>query len=292
MDTPTTSGDGVDSPTVLKRAVALELEQLRTDAGLERKHAAEVLGCAVSKIGHLETWRNLPSKTDLRALLELYGAMQRFDVLWEWTRQAKTHGFWEKHDGAVGAEGVDTYIGLEQGASELLIWEPMTIHGLLQTEKHAAAMFSAWRPLDATALKQRVDLRMRRQRVFHRTNPPRIHVVVDEGVLRRLVGGYAAHLDQLDHLAILVGEGRIILQVLMAAAGAHPGQHGPFTILRFPYARDPGSVYIETRRRILWREDPEEIAEYGEVFDHLAQQATAPEQAEAVIAQIKEELPQ
>jgi hypothetical protein len=270
----------------------LELEQLRVAAGLERKAAAAALGCAVSKIGHLETWRNLPSKSDLIVLLERYAASARLDDLWGRAQRAKQRGFWERHDGVVGAEGIDTYIGLEQGASELLSFEAMAVPGLLQTEDYARAVFNSWHPLSDTELAQRVDLRMRRQQVLRRRKPPKIHVVFEEGVLRRQVGGPKVQRDQLDHLADLARQGRVVLQVLLAEAGAHPGQHGPFTILRFPHAHDPGAVFIESRRRSLWLEEPEEIAEYGDVFDHLAHRATPPDQAQAVLARIKEELPQ
>ena len=44
---------------------------------------------------------------------------------------------------------------------------------------------------------------------------------------------------------------------------------GPFTILEFSQDQDPGCVYIETRRRSLWQEDPEDITEYRTVFHHL-----------------------
>jgi len=276
VDTP--SGEETESPTVLKRSVGMDLERLRLAAGLERRDAAKALGCATSKIGHLETWRNQPSRSDLRELLELYKASEWLSVLWERTQRGRERGFWESHDGVVGAEGFGTYVGLEFGASALLSWDALAIHGLLQTADYAKAMLTSYGRISEADLAQRLDLRLQRQQVLDRQRPPTLHVILDEGLLRRQVGGPAVLTAQLQHLIDLSTRSTITLQVLPAAACAHGGQHRPFTLLRFPYSHDPGGVYIETRRRSLWREDPEEITEYGAVFSHLADLATSPAQ--------------
>src|ERR1700730_13606377 len=67
------------SPAVLRRWIALELRRLREEVGYERKEVARHLGCALSRIGHLETARDPPKPDDLKQMLSYYGRSERLD---------------------------------------------------------------------------------------------------------------------------------------------------------------------------------------------------------------------
>lgn len=97
--------------------------------------------------------------------------------------------------------------------------------------------------------------------------------------------------DQLLRLAALAERPHLTLQVLPFTAGAHGAQHGPFTFMEFPYDHDPGAVYIETRVRSHWREEPEEIAEYRRVFTELTQLAASPADSVASCAGLPRSCP-
>ncbi len=83
-----------------------------------------------------------------------------------------------------------------------------------------------------------------------------------------------------------------LLQVLPAAAGAHAGVEGTFTLVTFPpeLASDPGVVYVDNRVRGIYYEDPAEILLYRQVLTRLQVQAISPEESPAMIEQIAEEI--
>src|ERR1700753_903981 len=90
----------------------------------------------------------------------------------------------------------------EDRATAITNWEQRGVPGLLQTEAYARAAVRACRPyMPPEALEQRVRARLERQDILTRDRPPKLWVVVAEGVLRQLVGGREVMAKQLDHLA-------------------------------------------------------------------------------------------
>ncbi|PIM65725.1 transcriptional regulator, partial [Streptomyces sp. JV178] len=76
-------------------------------------------------------------------------------------------------------------LSLEQAALQIRAYEAQFVHGLLQTEAYARALLGAGNPHASTeATERRVALRMRRQELLTREQPPRLWVVMDETVLR------------------------------------------------------------------------------------------------------------
>ena len=57
-----------------RRQLGAELRRLRTSAGITMEHAAAVLDCARSRIGHIENGRNSIRKPELKVILDIYGA--------------------------------------------------------------------------------------------------------------------------------------------------------------------------------------------------------------------------
>ncbi|MEU4807432.1 helix-turn-helix transcriptional regulator [Actinosynnema sp. NPDC023587] len=265
-----------------QRLVALELLQLRmaTEPRLERKDVAKALGCATSRIGHLETARNQPSYTDLRTITDLYGRPDRLEVLWLRTSLSRQRGWWEEaqHRGVIqeGPDSFREYIGLEQGCSHMLFWDPLAVTGLFQTADYAQAVIRAYdKTLTDQQVRDRAVLRIRRQEVIGRA---KLHVVLGETALRP-VGGREVFRAQLEHLARTAEHPNVTLQVLLNEVGAHPGQHGPFTIMGFPAdpeVHDPGLVYVETLLRSTLYDEDADIAAYTTNFGELADLAASP----------------
>ena len=85
-----------------------------------------------------------------------------------------------------------------------------------------------------------------RQEILTRDNRPRLWAVVDEAVIRRVVGGTEVMRGQLRYLADSAQQGKTTIQVVPYRAGAHAGTTGPFVILDFEEPTDPSMVYVET----------------------------------------------
>ncbi|MGH3771155.1 MAG: DUF5753 domain-containing protein [Pseudonocardiaceae bacterium] len=112
----------------------------------------------------------------------------------------------------------------------------------------------------------------------------RLWVVLDEAVLRRVVGGPAIMRDQLRHLAAMARHPKITVQVVLYVHGAHPGMAaGPFKILSFPWPADPGVVYLQHRGDGLYLEQQYDIEPHTVAFEHLRVLALPPDESSILI---------
>ncbi|MFJ4439938.1 Scr1 family TA system antitoxin-like transcriptional regulator [Streptomyces sp. NPDC088923] len=136
--------------------------------------------------------------------------------------------------GATDPDWFKPYAELEAKAVAITNYSPVLLMGLLQTQEYTAAVYRARFAYESGEdIQARVDLRVRRQEVLARADPPRLWVVVGEGVVRTCVGGGAVMARQLRHLIELSERPGITLQVLRADDGAPPA-HLPFTVVTDP----------------------------------------------------------
>jgi transcriptional regulator with XRE-family HTH domain len=282
---------GEHSPTVRRRRLAAELRTLREAARLTCEEVAEHLECSASKISRVETGRVSVSPRDVRDLLELYGvdAGQAAGLV-QLARQSRQKGWWHAYSDTVQSSFA-TYVGLETAAAEIRGYEVNLVPGLLQTEDYARTVISAGNLTGSRAdVERRVALRMARQPALFGSDPPQLWAVLDEGVLRRTVGGRDQMRLQLDHLVDLAARPNVAVQIIPFVAGAHPGMGKPFVILAFPEPEDPDVVYLEDLTRTLYLEDGEEIDRYNVLFNHLRATALSFEASAGLIAAVAKEL--
>jgi len=114
---------------------------------------------------------------------------------------------------------------------------------------------------------------MARQPLIQRaTAPLLVQVTLNEGILRRPVGGPAVMADQLTRLAEVSELPNVSLRVVPFSAGLHPGlMSGPFVILRFPLNGDgresePATVYIDGFTGALYLDKLREVEQYARAF--------------------------
>jgi transcriptional regulator with XRE-family HTH domain len=276
------------SPTVRRRRLALELRRLREAAGMTIEHVAKSLECSDSKISRIETARVRATPRDVRDLLALYGVTgTRQAGLIQLAREARQTGWWHQ---AYGDLPVRALVGLEDAAASISYYVQQLIPGLLQTEDYARAVLRAIRlDLGPAEVERRVGLRMARQSLLTRDEPPELWAVIDEAVLRRVVGGQEVMRQQLKRLAEAAARPNVTLQVLPFTAGEHAGMDGPFTILGFPDPADPDVVYLEHTTSDLYLEDPEATTRYARLFDHLRAESLGPDDSAEFFAMVAEE---
>lgn len=108
---------------------------------------------------------------------------------------------------------------LEVRATELRVWMPGILHGLLQTEDYARALIAVQPQVTAEIITSRTAGRMERQkRVLMRDDPPRAWFVVDELSLHRCVGSPEIMAGQMRHLIGVAAMPTVTVQVLPAVA--------------------------------------------------------------------------
>lgn len=266
------------NPTVLRILLGSQLRRLREEKNLTREEAGYTIRASGSKMSRLELGRVSFKERDVADLLILYGvrdADQR-DALLSLARQANEPGWWHRYSDVL-PNWFHAYVGLEEAAARIRTYESHLVPGLLQTEDYARALIGGQSTMRPTEVESRVRLRMDRQRLLTRTDPPRLWAVVDEAALRRQVGGPDVMREQLEHLVAVTKLPNVTLQVMPFHFGGHAAEGQPFVILRFAEPDLPDVVYIEQLTSALYLERREDVDHYAGVMDRLAVQAEEPD---------------
>jgi transcriptional regulator with XRE-family HTH domain len=277
------------SVAVLRRRVAVSLRRHRENAGLTQKEAAKQTGIAGNRINHFETMRNMPPDEDLVRLLELYGATEETDELLAILPTARKRT--PSEAATTDPEQFNLFIGLEAGATRIEAYNALVLHGLVQTVEYAEALLRGHGQGHPEAeVRRRLRLRMRRQELLTAQTPTPLWLVTSQLVLEGPVGGPEVMRGQLAHLLDIAELPNVELQVLPRDVVPYAALHGPFTIMSFSIPGDAGLVYVETRVRGLFFEQPHELHEYAQVMNHLRVLARPPEESSRLIDMIRKEI--
>jgi len=271
------------NPTVRRRRLGQELRRLREVKGMTAEEVAERLLVSQSKISRLENGRRSISQRDVRDLCGVYEVEDHrvVDSLMQMAKDSRQQGWWH----AFGDIPYSVYIGLETDAASLRVYESLIVPGLLQTREYAqAAIEGMWPEATPTEIDKRIQIRIKRQdRLTDPVEPLRFWAVIDEAVLRRVVGNPQIMADQLRHLAELSQLPHVTLQVLPYTVGAHPGMYGSYTILEFQEDMDASVVYLEGITSDLYLEKAPDVQSYSVMYEHLRAKALSAEQSRAFI---------
>jgi hypothetical protein len=276
------------SPTVLRIALGGQLRRLRESLGIATDAAGHSIRASHAKISRMETGRARFKERDIRDLLTLYQITdpeQREQFL-ELARRANQPGWWHQYEDLL-PPWFETYVGLEQAATALRWYETQFVTGLLQTADYARAVILLGHDDEPSAeIDRRVDLRIQRQQILHRTEPPTLWTVIDEAALRRPIGSPAVLRAQIRHLIDMAELPHVAVQVLRFSAGGHAAAGGPFIILRYPQLDLPDIVYLEQLTSALYLDKRRDVEKYLAVADRLAAQAEAPEATPTILARL------
>jgi len=256
------------------------------------REVATALEWDPSKLSRVEGMQRGIIIRDVRKLLEIYGVedLEVREALFEMSRQSKQRGWWQAFSDSIPGEYA-SLIGLEMEATEIRSYEPELVPGLLQTEEYATAVIRAYRPADtAEQVNRRVQIRMTRQQILERGDPPRIRLVINEGAVRRLVGGRAVMREQLMKLSEERSRGNVMIQILPFTAGEHPGMSGPFSILDFAEPTELGVVNLEGMTTSLSLETEDDLEQYSKAYDFLQAAALGPRESRDMLIALAEEI--
>jgi len=279
-------------PTVRRMLVGAQLRQFRTDLGLSRAEAAEAIRASEWKIHRLENGQVGFKERDLIDLLTFYGVTDpdRVEELLAMAADANSPGWWQRY-GDVLPQWFRTYVDLEAAATLIRTYEGQFVPGLLQTDDYMRALVHGAH-LEETneEVGRRVRLRMARQTLLTREQPPRLWAVVDEAALRRPVGGPEVMRAQLERLLEASKLPNVTLQVLGFGVGAHPAMGSSFSILRFPDQELPDVVYLEHLTNAVYLDRRHEVERYLDVMELLCVQSEPPAKTPAFIDKVLSEL--
>jgi hypothetical protein len=170
---------------------------------------ADSLGCSHTKLARVELGENdLPKVGDLEELMLLYDVDEREDreTLLTMHRDSLSKEPWMPYRLLLPSK-MPTFLGLEQDATEMRAYQPSFVFGLLQSEKYVRSIYAPSKPVEEFTtefVERHVQLRLARKEVITRDKDPlRLHVIMDEAVLRRRVGPPEVMRDQYDEIAPL-----------------------------------------------------------------------------------------
>ena len=289
------TGPWTASPTTARRWLGREMRRLRTDAGVAPKAVADALRSSVAKVAYTESGEHSFKPRDLtEVLLPLYGVPEdAWAPLLAACRVARSRGWWAAYDSDSLPDWVRRYVGLEQGATSLASWEALYPHGLLQERSYAEALMrNEFARLDGDEVAARIELRLHRQEVLRRRpDPLQAHFILDEAILRRVVGGPEVMGAQLAHIAEAGERDNVTVQVVPFTHGPHPEAAGAFSVLGFDggHEDDPGVVYLEGRADAEYLEGPAEVEDHQVVFAQLTKLALSPDDSVSLVHAIAKE---
>ncbi|MFE3382819.1 DUF5753 domain-containing protein, partial [Streptomyces anulatus] len=206
----------------------------------------------------------------------------------ELAKGARIQGWWRSLADPV-PESMNLMLTLEDEVVSEDHYACMYVPGLLQTRAYAEAVHRASeiRCTDKE-IQHMVDIRMKRQELLERSEPPHIWAVVDEAVIRRAVGGRDTMRAQLRHLLEQARRPHVTVQILPFEAGAHAAAVGSFVVLGGP-APELDVVYVDIIGGGLFMEKPQELSRYKLAFDYLRAQSLDIERSAALLNRVSGE---
>jgi hypothetical protein len=233
---------------------------------------------SLSKLIRIENGTNNISTNDLKALAEYYRVSDEKQVA-DWLALARTsreRTWWSTGD---ISKPLAQLIEYENAASLSRHFQDLVVPGLLQTADYIRTSTRQLTPdISDSQVNRVVEVRQKRQELLDRADAPQMFFVLDEAVIRRIVGSKGLMRDQLQRLIEATDKPNITIEVVPFSAGLVPGLQAPFVIQEFSDVADDELLYLESPRGdALIRDNGEEVLAYREYFEQLRHASLGPE---------------
>lgn len=276
--------------TTRRRQLGATLRKLRARKGLTLEEAGLRVGVSKATVSRYETREGPVKWLVVEALCREYDATEaERDALVGLAKDAKQQGWWRSFADSI-PESMNLLLTLEDEAVREDHFSCVYVPGLLQTRAYSTALQLA-NEIERTPedIERLVDIRMKRQEILNRPKPPRLWAILDESVIRRVVGSPDIMRDQLDQLLRANESPHITLQVLPFSQGAHGAALGSFVFLG-GQETTLDVVYVDLHIGSIFIEKDEELDRYRLAFDYLRAQALDMGASSALIRRVREEI--
>ncbi|MFG3102876.1 helix-turn-helix domain-containing protein [Streptomyces sp. NPDC048182] len=276
--------------TTRRRQLGAMMRKLRARKGLTLEDAGRLVGVSKATVSRYETQAGPVKWIVVDALCREYDATEaEREAVVGLAKGAKEQGWWSSFADTV-PESMNLLLTLEDEAVRENHFSCVYVPGLLQTRAYSTALQQANEvPLQAAEIERLVDIRMKRQEILTRPQPLHLWAILDESVIRRVVGSRQAMREQLGRLLEAGESSHITLQVLPFAKGAHAAALGSFVIIG---GTEPALdvVYVDFHTGSLFLEKEQELERYRLAFEYLRAQALDMEATSAMIHRAFKEL--
>jgi transcriptional regulator with XRE-family HTH domain len=259
------------APSALRFLVGNELRLAREAARMKQAAAAKAMGCSAGKLTYWESGRNRQQEDVVRSLLGLYRVpAPDIERIVRLANQSDDGDWWAPYSDVV-PDWMRTRVGLEALACKEFVYDDKVINGLLQTKAYATALLDNNLKVPIGDVDRVVELRMARQDLLADPERLQVHVVMEEAVLLRPVGGSAVLAEQLRHLLELAERDNITVQVIPFTVAVHDGLDGRFTLLHFDEAQSIG--YVESPDGARYVQEVDQVQAYDKRATRIATSA-------------------
>ncbi|MFD8407989.1 helix-turn-helix domain-containing protein [Streptomyces anulatus] len=264
------SAENKETASPMARMVAEVARTLRIQRGWTQEQLGRELGYSAAAVSAMETCAQPASDA---MLVELERVLGNGTGVFETARRFMRM---EKYP-----IQFQDYALLEQAAISLQLFATNVVHGLFQTEAYARALIGGgYPPLSDQRVEELVQLRMERKVLFDRDPLPMIEVIIDEAVLRRVIGSEDIMRKQLLHLVECARRRNVTLLVLPLDAGKYgeyAAGHGQMNLVETPAHEH--LVYLEAQEESLLISDPAKVSTYAQRYAMIRAQALGPRES-------------
>ncbi|MEU4063269.1 helix-turn-helix transcriptional regulator [Streptomyces wedmorensis] len=259
------------------RMAAAVAKRMRTKKGLTQEQLGTQMGFTGAAISAMERLIH-PVSDEMLDHLEraLGGGTGIFEEMRELVRMEKL------------PEQFREYAPIEQKAVALWMYSSHVVHGLFQTEAYARALIAGGYPEPTPERAEELVIgRMARKALFDRKQVCEIELILDESVLKRVIGDEEIMQEQLAHLAECARRRNVNLLVLPLNAGLggeYAGDRGNLTVIETP---DHDRVtYLEIQGESLLITDRAKVSTHTQRCAKIRAQALDPRRSLGVIEEL------
>jgi transcriptional regulator with XRE-family HTH domain len=261
-----------ETEAVLK-LVGRQIKAWREQAGLRQGELGAAIGYGEEMVASVEQGRRVPKPEFLEKADEVLGA------------GGKLAAFKEDVERSRYPKKVRDLKKLEGEAVELGAYANHHIHGLLQTQEYAQALYAMRRPAyTEDEVDRHVAARMARKVVFENVPRPLITFVQEEVTLRRPVGGRMVLRRQLEHLLAVAALRHVEIQVMPTDREDHAGMAGSLRLLKLRSGKTVGHSEGQLYSRLI--SDPKEVQVLEMRYGMILAQALSPRESLTFIEKV------
>ncbi len=260
--------------------------------------AAASISVAKSTLWRIETGQPVRlNPVLLERLCQLYGPSPELTkMLLGLVEETKSKGWWHAYSDSIPKD-YGFFVGLEDSAGHEISFQTTFLPGLLHTPEYKhAQIWTEFPNKPPEDVERMLTVGIRRQdRIVDGEKPIRLDFLLDESVLRRVVGSRAVMADQMRHLAEIAQRPNVSIRVVPASTGTYLGLIvDSFVLLEFPGHSKadltmPTVVYILGFTGDLYLAKESEVSQYRDVCADLRRRALDDEGTYALILDLVEE---
>ncbi|MFI1356972.1 DUF5753 domain-containing protein [Streptomyces sp. NPDC020898] len=225
----------------------------RKDLSL-RQLSERVGGYSHSYLGRVELGEQLPSEALVNTLDEFFDADGILVELLELAHDTLVPDYFR----------VAFY--KEAEATRIQVITSSIVPGLLQTPEYARALFRRSQPGKTDEqVAELVTVRMKRQRILDRDQPPYYWAIIDESALRRPISGRRCMAEQIRQVLEMADRPHVTVQVLSFDTGAHPVLGGSLTLRTLRDGETIAAIESFTTGELV--ESPSRVLQLTQKFD-------------------------